>query len=88
MKIMHDCPHCSSTIGINAWQLARADTYFCDHCELPVQPTFQLRKVALRLIVARRCAEQEFAASSLKPEDRGPIPKESDLGRREPLPAE
>jgi len=87
MQIMHECPFCSRTIGINAWQLACADVYYCDRCKAPVQPSHELRISALRLILARRRAEQEFAVSSSGPEIQSPGAEDSSLYQRGPISA-
>jgi hypothetical protein len=88
MEIMQECPYCGGTIGINAWQLARADVYHCDRCEAPVQPSHKVRSGALRLILARRRAEQEFAARTSGPEVQSSGIEESSLYQHRPLAAE
>ena len=88
MEIMQECPYCGGIIGINAWLLARADVYHCDRCEAPVRPSHEVRNGALRLILARRCVELEFAARTSGPEAQSPGLEEPSLYQRGPLAAE
>lgn len=61
MQIMHNCPHCGGTMGIEASRLAAAHSYHCAYCEKAVRPTPELRRTAQRLIAVRDRIDEEFA---------------------------